>query len=143
MTDLLTGGCACGAIRYQLREPPFDTGWCHCRLCQRTSGAPAIVFTTVGREAFSVTQGEPATWRSSAFGERGFCAQCGCLLTMRIDFQSDTIDVSAATLDRPDAVTPGFHIFCADALRWALPDDGLPRYAQFRPETRGLGESSD
>jgi hypothetical protein len=138
MTDILEGGCACGAIRYQLRATPYDTGWCHCRLCQRSSGAPAIVFTTVGVEAFSITRGALATWRSSDFGERGFCAACGSLLTMRIDFQPDTIDVSAASLDRPEVVTPGFHIFCGAAIPWAIFDDGLPRHEQFRPETRGL-----
>jgi hypothetical protein len=138
MTDILEGGCACGAIRYQLRATPHDTGWCHCRLCQRNSGAPAIVFTTVGVEAFSITRGALATWRSSDFGERGFCAACGSLLTMRIDFQPDTIDVAAASLDRPEVVAPGFHIFCGAAIPWAVLDDGLPRHEQFRPETRGL-----
>lgn len=138
MTDLLTGGCACGAVRYALRATPYDTGWCHCRLCQRSSGAPAVVFTTIGVADFSISQGAPATWRSTRFGERGFCAACGSLLTIRVDFQPDTIDVAAATLDRPELVTPGFHIFCTDAIGWAPLDDGLPRHAQFRPETRGL-----
>lgn len=138
MTVLLTGGCACGAIRYELAEMPDDTGWCHCRLCQRSSGAPAIVFTTVATTAFRVTRGAPAVWRSTEFGERGVCATCGALLTIHVDFQADTIDIAAATLDDPTAVAPGFHIFCADAIPWATIDDGLPRYAKFRPSTRGL-----
>jgi hypothetical protein len=117
---------------------PYDTGWCHCRLCQRNSGAPAIVFTTVGVEAFSLTRGALATWRSSDFGERGICPTCGSLLTIRVDFQPETIDIAAATLDQPEAVAPGFHIFCATAIPWALFEDGLPRHAQFRPDTRGL-----
>jgi hypothetical protein len=138
MTDLLTGGCACGAVRYELRATPFDTGWCHCRICRRSSGAPAVVFTTIGAADFSITQGAPAIWRSSSFGERGFCAACGSLLTIRLDFQPDTLDITAATLDRPEAVAPSFHLFCRDAIRWALFDDGLPRHDQFRPDTRGL-----
>jgi hypothetical protein len=138
MTDVLTGGCACGAVRYELRATPYDTGWCHCRLCQRSSGAPAVVFTTIAAADFSSTHGLPATWRSSDFGERGFCTTCGALLTIRIDFQPDTIDITAATLDLPEAVAPGFHIFCGDAIRWALLDDGSPRHEKFRPETRGL-----
>jgi hypothetical protein len=138
MTDLLIGGSACGAVRYALRAAPYDTGWCHCRLCQRSTGAPAVVFTTIGVVDFSITQGAPETWRSTCFGQRGFCAACGSLLTIRVDLQPDTIDIAAATLDRPEALAPGFHIFCDDAVRWALLDDGLPRYAQFRPQTRGL-----
>jgi hypothetical protein len=138
MTEMLTGGCACGAVRYELREVPYDTGWCHCRLCQRSSGAPAIVFTTVGIASFAVLAGAPATWRSSSFGERGFCARCGSLLTIHVDFQPTTIDIAAATLDRPELVVPGFHVFCRDAISWASLADGLPRHAQFRPDTRGL-----
>ena len=98
----------------------------------------AVVFTTIGVADFSISQGTPATWRSTRFGERGFCAACSSLLTIRVDFQPDTIDIAAATLDRPEIVAPGFHIFCEDAIRWALLDDGLPRHAQWRPETRGL-----
>ncbi|HET9621551.1 MAG TPA: GFA family protein [Kofleriaceae bacterium] len=138
MTTPLTGGCACGRVRYELHETPFDTGWCHCRLCQRSAGAPALVFTTVHVASFRITHGAPSIWRSTPFGERGFCATCGALLTIRIDFQPETIDVSAATLDQPAAVTPGFHVFCRDAVPWAKIDDGLPRFDQFRPDTRGL-----
>jgi hypothetical protein len=138
MTDILTGGCACAAIRYELRATPYDTGWCHCRLCQRSSGAPALVFTTIAIADFAVTRGGPAVWKSSSFGERGFCAACGTLLTIRIDFQPDTIDITAASLDEPERVAPGFHIFSGDAIRWAVLDDGLPRHEKFRPDTRGL-----
>lgn len=134
----MTGGCACRAIRYELRARPYDTGWCHCRLCQQTSGAPAVVFTTIGLADFRITQGTPAAWRSTAFGERGFCATCGSLLTIHVDFQADTIDVAAASLDEPALVAPTFHIFCQDAIAWSLPSDGLPRHAAFRPTTRGL-----
>ena len=96
------------------------------------------MFTTIGRADFAVTRGAPASWRSTSFGERGFCAACGSLLTIRLDFQPDTIDISAGTLDRPEAVAPGFHLFCRDAVPWSLLDDGLPRHDQFRPDTRGL-----
>lgn len=137
MAELLTGGCACGTIRYALHETPFDTGWCHCRLCQRSSGAPGLVFTTVRLTKMIVTRGTPRTWRSSDSGDRSFCPSCGAQLTMRVDHQPETIDIAVATLDDPAAVAPGFHIFCSDASAWSLPDDGLPRYARFRPWTRG------
>jgi hypothetical protein len=136
----ITGGCACGAIRYALRSQPFDTGWCHCKLCRRTSGAPAVVFTTVPTADFDLVQGAEALriWRSTSFGERTFCQLCGSLLTIRVDYQPDTIDLTVATLDQPDLVPPGFHIFCQDAIAWATIDDGLPRHARLRPDTRGL-----
>jgi hypothetical protein len=80
----------------------------------------------------------PYTWRSTSFGERRFCDTCGSLLTIRVDFQPESIDIAAATLDAPDMVPPAFHIFCKDALSRAPIDDGLPRFEEFRPETRGL-----
>ena len=137
------GGCACGAVRFQLTSP-FDTGWCHCRICQRTSGAPAVAFTTVRRADFIVIQGQDAlrTWRSTSFGQRGFCVACGALLTIEVDFQPETIDVAAATLDDPSCVTPGFHLFCEDAIEWARIGDELPRFAKFRPDTKGLSAGS-
>lgn len=143
-TSPITGGCACGAVRYQLSSEPFDTGWCHCRTCQRSSGAPAVAFTTVRRQDFALAGADsPRRWRSSSFGERGFCGACGTLLTIAVDFQPDTIDIAAATLDDPARVTPGFHLFCEDAIDWAPIADELPRFARFRPETRGLDPGQD
>jgi hypothetical protein len=135
-----SGGCACGAVRYRIEGELFDTGWCHCRLCQRSSGAPAIAFSSARIADFDIeaVADRLRAWRSTSFGERQFCAVCGSLLTIRVDFQPETIDIAAATLDQPEIVRPEFHIFCKDALVWAPVDDGLPRYEAFRPETRGL-----
>jgi hypothetical protein len=91
-------------------------------------------------EGFAIEAGADRlrTWRSTSFGERRFCDTCGSLLTIRVDFQPESIDIAAATLDAPDMVPPAFHIFCKDALSRAPIDDGLPRFEEFRPETRGL-----
>lgn len=136
------GGCSCGAVRYRLASEPFDTGWCHCRICQKTSGAPAMVFTTVPRTDFLVEQGREAigVFSPSEFGRRRFCTRCGTPLTIEVDFQPETLDVAAATLDDPDAVRPGFHIFYASRIGWAEPGDALPRHERWRPDTRGLEE---
>ena len=53
----LTGGCMCGAVRYELKSEPFDCGWCHCRTCQLNSGAPAMVFASVPEGDFVWTEG--------------------------------------------------------------------------------------
>lgn len=139
MNERIEGGCACGAVRYALSEP-YDTGWCHCRICQKTSGAPAIAFTTAGRARFAwiAGEGELRSYTSSGYGHRRFCGRCGSLLAIEVGFQPDEIDIACASLDDPDAVPPGFHIFCKEAVAWAPIDDGLPRYDQFRPNTRGL-----
>jgi hypothetical protein len=140
METPLTGGCACGAVRYALAGVPFDTGWCHCRTCQLVSGAPAMVFSTVKAGEFVVTAGADAiaTFASSEFGRRRHCRACGTPLTIAVDFQPDTVDFAVATLDDPDAVAPGFHIFRSSRIAWFETADELPRHERFRPDTRGL-----
>jgi hypothetical protein len=136
----LTGGCACGAVRYRLTSAPYDAGWCHCRICQLNSGAPAMAFASIPPDDFIWAKGKETVkrFRSSSFGHRLFCGACGTPIAMRVDHQSDTVDLSIATLDEPDAVPPGFHIFWSSRIAWFEPGDDLPRHARFRPDTRGL-----
>ncbi len=135
-----TGGCACGAVRYELRSEPRDAGWCHCRICQLNSGAPAMAFASVASADLVFTSGESEVkrFKSSSFGHRLFCGACGTPIAMQVDHQPETIDFSIATLDQPDAVPPGFHIFYERRIAWFDTTDGLPRHPRFRPDTRGL-----
>jgi hypothetical protein len=134
------GGCACGAVRYRLESAPFDAGWCHCRTCQLNSGAPAMVFASVPAGHLVWTRGadKVKSFASSSFGHRSFCGECGTPFLMQVDHQPETVDFSVATLDDPDAVAPGFHIFHASRIAWFDTADDLPRHEKFRPETRGL-----
>ncbi len=134
----LEGGCACGAVRYRLESAPFDAGYCHCELCRRSSGAPLLAFATVPLHDLVVTSGTLRRRRSTSFGERGFCADCGTQLTMHVDHQPDTIDFTLCSLDEPGAVVPGFHIFFASRPAWFDVRDELPRHAGLRADTRGL-----
>jgi hypothetical protein len=133
-----SGGCACGAVRYRLRITPFDAGYCHCGICRRTSGAPVMAFASVPFAAFEIIAGTPRRRRSSTFGERWFCADCGSPLAMRVDHQPETIDFTIASLDDPSAVIPAYHLFYADRIGWFDTADALPRHEGFRAGTRGL-----
>lgn len=140
MDEPFEGGCACGAVRYTLKSAPFDGGWCHCRTCQLVSGSPAMVFASVPAGDLVWTQGEDKVRRfaSSSFGHRAFCGECGTPFLMEVDHQPETVDFSVATLDRPERVLPGIHIFWASRIPWAARRDALPRHDRFRPDTRGL-----
>jgi hypothetical protein len=140
MNRAISGGCACGAVRYELKSEPWDTGWCHCRTCQLNSGAPAMVFSSVEPEGFIWTRGadKVKSFKSSSFGRREFCGECGTPFLMIVDHQPETVDFSVATLDEPAAIEPGFHIFYGSRIRWFEPGDDLPRHDRFRPHTRGL-----
>ena len=89
---------------------------------------------------FRFIQGEEAvkTFASSSFGRRQLCGRCGTPLVIRVDFQPETVDFPVATLDSPDAVAPGFHLFWTSRIDWFDPGDDLPRHERFRPDTRGL-----
>ena len=130
----------CGTVRYELASEPFDAGWCHCRLCQLSSGSPGLVFASVPVGDFHWTQGESDVRdvQSSGFGHRQFCGRCGTPFTMQVDHQPETIDFSVITLDEPDAVAPGFHIFWGSKPAWLEASEALPRHDKFRPDTRGL-----
>ena len=134
------GGCLCGAVRYRLASAPFDAGYCHCRICQLASGAPVMAFATVPRGDYVVTRGEPKRRASSDFGERWFCCECGTPLTMIVTHQPETLDFTIATLDMPESVAPGFHIWCRSRICWFDTADRLPRHQRFRPDTVGLDE---
>ena len=135
-----SGGCLCGTVRYELSSDPFDAGWCHCRTCQLFGGGPAMAFASVPTEDFRWTAGEDKVgrFRSSSFGHREFCDKCGSPLRIQVDHQPETVDFPIATLDEPDDVPPGFHIFWGSKVSWFDPGDDLPRHDKFRPDTRGL-----
>ena len=131
----LAGGCLCGAVRFRLASAPFDAGWCHCRTCQLNSGSPAMAFASIPVADYVIVQGgdRVGTVRSSSFGHRCFCRDCGTPLYMEDDVAPTTRDVSLATLDDPAAFPPGFHIFYASRIAWAQAADDLPRHDRGRP----------
>lgn len=128
-----SGGCLCGRVRYACRVKPENAGYCHCRMCQRNSGAPVMACAYVGLADFSYTAGEPAIYRSSEQGERRFCPTCGTPLEYR-ERDGDFVSVNVATLDRPEEVPPTFHIWTESRIPWFDTADELPRHPRFRPD---------
>ena len=99
-----------------------------------------MVFATVPEGDLAWSRGAEKVRKiaSSSFGHREFCGECGTPFLMKVDHQPETVDFSVATLDNPEAVAPGFHIFWESRIGWFEPRDSLPRYDKFRPNTRGL-----
>ena len=76
----MAGGCLCGAVRFELSEPPTTAGYCHCTRCQRRTGTAASAQARIDGRAFRLTAGEDAVsaWRHPEGGfEKCFCARCG------------------------------------------------------------------
>ncbi|MBU9261463.1 GFA family protein [Burkholderia multivorans] len=128
-SDTLDGGCACGAIRYRIAGMPADAGFCHCRLCQRTTGAAVVASASVPIGAFTYLQGEPVVYASSAWGERRFCGRCGAQLEYRRRDAPQTVEINTATLDEPSRLQPRWHVWYADRFPGIEIGDDLPKYA--------------
>ncbi len=126
MTEL-TGGCLCGAVRYRITAEPMVVTHCHCTFCRRAAGAPFITWITIASDGFAWTEEPPTKYRSSAEALRGFCDVCGTTLSYRGVGHPEEIDITAASLDEPERVTPQDHIWTGTMLSWLKFDDGLPR----------------
>ena len=87
----MVGGCLCGQLRYEASEL-IDAGYCHCRLCQRSSGAPVLAWATLVTESFVYIKGQAAVYSSSESGSREFCAQCGTQILFRDARSPDRVD---------------------------------------------------
>jgi hypothetical protein len=125
-TDKVTGGCLCGAVRYEADEPPRRTGICHCRMCQKANGGPFAVGVYFRKAAFRFTRGEAALYRSSDIAERGFCAACGSRLIYR-PVGRPILAVEVGSLDDPNSVSPEYHTGVEGWLSWLTMADDLPR----------------
>jgi hypothetical protein len=118
MSEKLSGGCRCGAVRYEV-SAIVRNSICHCRDCQRSSGAPMVEWMLVDDDALSVT-GETATFESSPGTLRSFCRACGTGLFYRnAAVFPDQVDVQTATLDEPHrAPDPAAQVQTAEARGW-------------------------
>jgi hypothetical protein len=129
MTDnhkpLLTGGCQCGAIRFAMTSAPSKVSICHCRMCQKASGAPFASLAEIDKEQFAWTRGQPASFRSSSIAERDFCAACGTPLSYR-RIDGPRIEIMTGSFDRPDRVVPTRQYGTESRLGWVVGISNLP-----------------
>src|SRR5512134_3668562 len=105
MNNPIEGGCLCGAVRYRVTGEPLARSLCHCRTCRLASGAPSVAWV-VFRSGDLAFIGQPTGFHSSPDVIRTFCGRCGTSLTYQRTSETDTIDVTTVTLDRPDDFAP-------------------------------------
>lgn len=134
MSQGLDGGCLCGAIQYRISVAPIDAGYCHCRICQQSSGAPVLAWLTVATPGFSYTKGQPTIFHSSSHSQREFCGACGTQIAFRRTVSPRTVDVTLASLRDPEQVVPQYHIWRQSRIGWFETADSLPRHAEAGPD---------
>ena len=136
MPQKLSGGCACGAIRYEGDADPLVIMNCHCRDCQKASGSAYAAIVVVPKAAIQI-RGEPryhkVVGQSGKATERGFCPSCGSPLTITSERRPDIFGLQAGSLDDPSAYRPMMDVFTSSAQPWDTMDPKLQKYSHGPP----------
>ena len=131
----ITGGCHCGAIRYEVEGAALTHALCHCVDCRRHAGAPMVGWTMYPAAALKVVKGAPKVYQSSAHGRRHFCGDCGTgVFYANAEVLPGIVDVQSATYDDPDAVPAQAHIQVADRIHWMERAHELPVFERYPPQ---------
>jgi hypothetical protein len=136
-SPLLTGGCLCGGVRYEIDAPPIGAGYCHCTRCQRRTGAAASPQARVQPGSFRLISGEDLI-RAYDPGDGGFlkvfCTRCGSGLWSQDPHDPEVRSVRLGSFDGDPGVRPSHRTYVAYAAVWEpIPDDGLPHHPRSRP----------
>lgn len=132
MVTPFTGGCMCGAVRYEVPTKPLAQGVCHCRDCQYASGGAPANALIVARNSFKLTKGEPKAHESTS--DRGsrvlryFCVECGTPLFTESSANPELWVIKAGSLDDPSWFNPGLAQWTSSAQPWAHIDSSLPQF---------------
>jgi hypothetical protein len=138
VTSVLTGGCGCGAIRFEIDGPLLVASYCHCTRCQHRTGGGSSAQARVTPGSFTIVAGADrlGVWAPEGGMEKCFCASCGSALFSRNPADPSIVAVRMAAFDSDPGIRPSFRQYAAYAPAWeAIPDDGLPRYPEARPPT--------
>ena len=121
----LTGGCSCGAIRYEVTSFPLLLYTCNCTECQTASGSAFALNMPVATESFRIVKGEPKGWRRSSPSGTDvtswFCGDCGGRIHGERKGRPESLNLRAGSLDDTGWLTPVAHMFMRSAQPWILP----------------------
>jgi len=128
---MITGGCLCGAIRYETAAQPVTARFCWCRLCQYIGAGNATVNVAFPTEGF-IIRGAPKDYQRTADSgnrmHRRFCSECGVHLFTASDARPNLIMIRAGTLDNPNIAQPAAAIWVSKAPSYACIQEDLPRF---------------
>ncbi len=132
----MEGGCACGAVRYRMTTKPIFVHCCHCRWCQRESGAAFALNALIEADRVVVLKGEPervATPSASGKGQTfARCPDCHVALWSNYAGAGDLVNfVRVGTLDQPDRLPPDIHIYTASKQPWVVIPEGIPNFPEY------------
>ena len=133
----LTGSCLCGGVRFEVTAPFLRASHCHCSRCRKHSGAAVLTHGRVPREGFTLLAGEELirVFRPDGGAVKAFCSVCGSSLFGGTWPEGPEVSIRLGALDGDPGIRPQFRTFVASKAPWdELPDDGLPRFAEAKPD---------
>ncbi len=128
-----TGGCLCGALRYEAEGEPMNSGHCYCADCRKASGSGFIPFMGFRSSAVRFTgQSRTFTSKAASGGDavRNYCPICGSLVFGGRVGQDSSHTIYAGSLDEPSAFRPTIAIFTRDRPDWAIIPPNLAAFAR-------------
>lgn len=150
--SMISGGCQCGAVRFEVSAPPFVAYTCHCRECQRLSSSAFTTCAQFPAESVNIIQGDTRTRvRDTDSGNRltgWFCPSCGSTVFLQNSARPRIRTVFTGTLDEPETMPVSAHIWMDRAMPWFVVPEGhrtFPRGADWTEDykddlERYLGE---
>ena len=136
MTQAFEGGCDCRTVRYRMTSAPLFVHCCHCRWCQRESGASFALNAMIESARVELTAGEPEvvpTPSESGKGQKIWrCPKCRIALWSNYAGAGDVVRfLRVGTLDDPDRFPPDIHIFTASKQPWVVLPPGVPAVPEY------------
>ena len=123
----MSGGCACGKVRFTAAIADNEAYLCHCRMCQRATGSVSIAFKTL-KQSDVRWEGAPDWFESSPIARRPYCAACGTSLGFMYAEKTDKMDLTVASFDDPSRFVPKHHFGAESIHRAWLDTSGLPEH---------------
>ncbi|MBY0324292.1 MAG: GFA family protein [Reyranella sp.] len=137
MSKPYIGGCACGAIRYEIAGEPVFMNHCQCRDCQQRSGSGhGSYLTFTGRKGVTV-RGKASHWDlagdSGTIKTHAFCPTCGTPVYLTFAAMPDLFTVTAASLDDPGRFKPQAVTYGVRGRAWDHLDPAVPKFDRMPP----------
>jgi hypothetical protein len=135
MEDDLSGGCACGAVRYRLTSAPMFVHCCHCRDCQRQTGSAFVINALIETDRVAMLAGapEPVAMPTDSGSPHDIYRCPACRTALWSDYGRRKVlrFVRVGTLDRPAALPPDVHIYTRSKLPWVALPEGAPAFEAY------------
>lgn len=134
MSESITGGCLCGAVRYRCEEKPQSMGLCQCERCQRQSGSAFLIATVFRAEAVTIDGNLSVFSAADDDGNalrRHFCPRCGSAVMITLDRYPAIRSIMGGTLDDKSWLKPDFSLWTSNGQPWLSLPEGIRLHPEY------------